>query len=409
MTLTELKSSSHALQVQRSMHQEGAVMMSRICGCEGIRFYICVRPDSGGSFADQVNEIYRKLGCFLDEQGAKRHHVITEKVFCSDLKAQAETFRKVRERFYLEGNGKSGSPPATTYLQQPPCEPGVLCELQAQLVLSSEEESVEVREVEGLPAPAAGKIVSSQGYDHVYLHNLTGGQYGDGMDYTSQTEEVFDLAEDVLEQQGLTFKDVVRTWLYVDEMERDYAALNRVRNAFFERVGLESMPASTGIQGGVYPCDRGGSLDLYALRTNQPVEVEVMHAPTLNEAWSYGSSFSRGMTVTCEHRTVAYISGTASIDTTGQVVHVGDIEGQVHRMLLNVEELLAGSGAGPGDIVRATTYLKDGRDFDLFKRIYAEHGFPLEVPHTICEADVCRPEWLVEIEAAAIFPPARDS
>jgi enamine deaminase RidA (YjgF/YER057c/UK114 family) len=84
------------------------------------------------------------------------------------------------------------------------------------------------------------------------------------------------------------------------------------------------------------------------------------------------------------------------------LVHVGDVEGQAHRMLLNVERLLAGSGAQPGDIVRATTYLKHAEHFDVFKQIYAERGFPLDIPHTICQAAVCRPEWLVEIEAAAI-------
>jgi len=138
------------------------------------------------------------------------------------------------------------------------------------------------------------------------------------------------------------------------------------------------------------------------------VQIQVMHAPTLNEAWSYGSSFSRGMTVTREDRTVAYVSGTASIDDTGQVVHVGDIEGQVQRMLLNVEQLLAGSGAQVSDIVRATTYLKDSEDFEAFKRIYTERGFPLNIPHTICKAEVCRPDWLVEIEVTAIFAPLKN-
>jgi enamine deaminase RidA (YjgF/YER057c/UK114 family) len=77
-------------------------------------------------------------------------------------------------------------------------------------------------------------------------------------------------------------------------------------------------------------------------------------------------------------------------------------------MLLNVEQLLAGSGAGTGDIVRATTYLKHSRDFECFNRIYAEKGLPQDIPHTVCRADVCRPEWLCEIEVAAIFPPAAD-
>ena len=405
MTLTNPIGILNPLQIHRLTQQDGTVAVSRIHGCEGISFFVCIRPDIHGGFADQVKDIYRKLDELLQDQGVGRHHVITEKLFCSDLKAQVETFRRIRERFYLEGNGQSGSPPAITYLQQPPCEPGLLCELQARLTLSSEDGQVVVRDLAGLTAPAAGKVVSSAGYDHFYLHNLTGGVCGDGLDFAGQMEELFDQAEGVLEQEGLTFKDVIRTWLYIDEMERDYAALNRVRTAFFNRLGVERMPASTGIQGGVYPCDRGGSLDLYALRARQPVEIRQMHASTLNEAWSYGSAFSRGMTVTCRHRTMAYISGTASIDLEGRVVHVGDIEGQVHRMLLNVEELLANSGGTPGDIVRATTYLKDPKDFEVFKRIYAERGFPLEIPHTICWADVCRPDWLVEIEAAAIFPP----
>ena len=64
-----------------------------------------------------------------------------------------------------------------------------------------------------------------------------------------------------------------------------------------------------------------------------------------------------------------------------------------------------GTTPSSADLIRATTYLKRAEDFELFQRIYTEHGFPLDIPHTVCKADVCRPEWLVEIEGAAIFPP----
>ena len=407
--MTELKKQMVPLQVKRLAQQGNSVTVSRIDGRGGTKLYVGVRPTGQGDMVNQAREIYRRLHELLQEQGGGRHNVITEKVFFSDIERQVETFRKVREEFYIGGNGKHGLPPATTYLHQPPCEPGVLCELQARVLIPVEGEEMVVHNLEGLPAPAAGKVVSYRGYDHIYLHNLTGGKPGDGMDYASQTEEVFDLAEKILEKENLTFKDVIRTWIYVNEMERDYDDLNRVRTAFFERVGVERLPASTGIQGRAYPCDRGGSMDLYALRTERPVEVRTMHAPTLNEAHSYGSAFARGMTVTREDRTVAYVSGTASIDTEGRVVHVGDIEGQVRRMLLNVEELLEGSGAEASDIVRATTYLKRAEDYHTFKRVYAEKGFPFDIPHTICNADVCRPDWLVEIEVAAIFPLPEDS
>ena len=102
---------------------------------------------------------------------------------------------------------------------------------------------------------------------------------------------------------------------------------------------------------------------------------------------------------------MAYVSGTASIDENGEVVHVGDISGQSARTLLNIEQLLAGCGAAPTDIVRGTTYLKRADDYGVFLRTWQERGFPESIPHTICRADVCRPDWLCETEVVAIFPP----
>lgn len=406
MTISGLRSNATAVHVERGTSPDRRAAWCRIDGCDAVMLYVCVRPAGQGKLECQVREIYDQLESLLRAQEAKRQHVITEKVFFADMAAGVELFRAVGESYYCGGNGHTPALPATTYVQQPPAEPGVLCELQARVMLPREGESLTVRDVQGLPAPAAGKVVSVRGYEHVYLQNLTGGRAGDSMDYAQQTAEMFRIAERALEQEELTFRDVIRTWIYVSEMERDYATLNRVRTAFFKEQGVQRVPASTGIQGGVYPLDRGGLLDLYALKTRGDAEIWVMHAPTLNEAWSYGSSFSRGMAVKREDRVVLHVSGTASIDTSGQVVHVGDTARQVERMLLNVSELLAGSGATPDHIVRATTYLKDGADFDTFKRVYADSGYPLDVPHTICQADVCRPEWLVETEVAAVVPVA---
>lgn len=402
MSLSYLENRTSPLQVERLAEPDGAVTVTRIEGLGYTELLVGVRPSGEGHLYNQIWEIYGRLLNLLRSQGAGREHVVSEKVFLRDTRTQAEAFRAARVTFYGGSNGGGHSLPAITYLREPPCEPGVLCELQARVLMPAAGEELVVRDLQGLRAPAAGQVISSRGYDHLHLYNLTGGQPGDGLGFAAQMVEVFDTAEAVLEGEGLTFRDVVRTWIHLDDMERDYADLNKVRSAFFERVGVERMPASTGIQAGVYPCDRGGSLDLYALRTDRPVEVSQMHAATLNEAWSYGSAFSRGMTVTTEDRTAACVSGTASIDETGQVVHVGDIEGQVRRMLLNVEQLLAGSDAGFGDVVRVTTYLKEPEFFDTFTRVCAECGFPADVPHTICHADVCRPDWLCEIELEAV-------
>ena len=102
-----------------------------------------------------------------------------------------------------------------------------------------------------------------------------------------------------------------------------------------------------------------------------------------------------------------FVSGTASIDTEGRVVHVDDVQGQLRRALDNIEALLEGSGATLADVVSMVTYLKHARSLAAFRSVWAERGLPDQVPNTVTVADVCRPEWLCEIEAIAVCPEAR--
>ena len=52
----------------------------------------------------------------------------------------------------------------------------------------------------------------------------------------------------LLESEGASWKDVVRTTCYLRDIERDYEAFNEGRTAFFAEQGLDPLPASTGIQ-----------------------------------------------------------------------------------------------------------------------------------------------------------------
>jgi 2-iminobutanoate/2-iminopropanoate deaminase len=67
-------------------------------------------------------------------------------------------------------------------------------------------------------------------------------------DFRLQTRRTFDNITGLLESEGATWKDVVRTTCYLRDIERDYAAFNEERTAFYESQGLEPLPASTGIQ-----------------------------------------------------------------------------------------------------------------------------------------------------------------
>ncbi len=129
---------------------------------------------------------------------------------------------------------------------------------------------------------------------------------------------------------------------------------------------------------------------------------------TLNEAYDYGSAFSRGMRIDLNGLTILLISGTASIDEAGRTVHVGDFRAQLQRTYENITKLLAAEGATWHDIVRTTCYLRDiERDYPAFNEersaFFKLQGLDPLPASTGIQAILCRPDLLIEIEAIAMF------
>ena len=67
-------------------------------------------------------------------------------------------------------------------------------------------------------------------------------------DFRAQTWRAYQNITALLESEGATWKDVVRTTCYLRDIERDYADFNEIRTEFFKQQGLAVLPASTGIQ-----------------------------------------------------------------------------------------------------------------------------------------------------------------
>jgi 2-iminobutanoate/2-iminopropanoate deaminase len=140
------------------------------------------------------------------------------------------------------------------------------------------------------------------------------------------------------------------------------------------------------------------------------VKKAISNHDVLNEAYTYArpSSFSRGLRIELNGLVILLISGTASIDESGKVAHVGDFRAQLQRTYKNITGLLASEGATWKDIVRTTCYLRDiERDYAAFNeertKFFAEHGLDPLPASTGIQAILCFPELLVEIEAIAMF------
>jgi len=67
-------------------------------------------------------------------------------------------------------------------------------------------------------------------------------------DFRAQMKRTLDNITGLLESEGCTWHDIVRTSCYLRDIDRDYDAFNEERTAFFKAQELDPLPASTGIQ-----------------------------------------------------------------------------------------------------------------------------------------------------------------
>jgi 2-iminobutanoate/2-iminopropanoate deaminase len=67
-------------------------------------------------------------------------------------------------------------------------------------------------------------------------------------DFRAQTWRTYQNITGLLEAEGASWKDVVRTTCYLRDIERDYEAFNEIRTQFLTEQGLDPLPASTGVQ-----------------------------------------------------------------------------------------------------------------------------------------------------------------
>lgn len=217
---------------------------------------------------------------------------------------------------------------------------------------------------------------------------------------------------DLLSGYGLTLnlfqlfleKNCVRTWFFVRDIDINYAGMVRARNETFDREGLTSDThyiASTGIGADMPSADKTVSFDALAIRGRPAPEIHYLYAPThMNRTSDYGVAFERGTVVDTPGKRRVYISGTASIDNKGRIVHPGDARRQLDRMSENIDALLREAGCSRRDLIYGILYVRDPTDARA-AREHMDREYP-GLPCAVVLASVCRPGWLVEMECAAV-------
>ena len=213
-----------------------------------------------------------------------------------------------------------------------------------------------------------------------------------------------DYVMQLLENGCCLADNCIRTWIFVQNVDVNYAGVVKARNEVFATQNLTDKThfiASTGIAGRHANPKVLVQMDAYAVNGICKEQVHYLYAPThLNPTYEYGVSFERGTYVDYGDRRQVFISGTASINNKGEIMYPGDIRQQTLRMWENVETLLKEAECAFEHVAHLLVYLRDIADYTIVREMFEER-FP-NIPKVFLLAPVCRPGWLVEMECMAV-------
>jgi 2-iminobutanoate/2-iminopropanoate deaminase len=99
-----------------------------------------------------------------------------------------------------------------------------------------------------------------------------------------------------------------------------------------------------------------------------------------------------------------FTAGQIALDpVTGKIVEGGIVE-QTTRVLANLREVLAKSGATWADVVKSTVYLADLADFPVVNEIYGKHFGSARPARSTVQVAALPRGGLVEIDLIAHLP-----
>lgn len=328
-------------------------------------------------FADQLIRLNQALEALMARPETNGAQPVFMRYFLSDATNQAPLIPATQ-------------PCTVSYIQQPPLN-GSKVALWIYMQKGTEVNNVN-----------ESTVVSHNGYKHIWTMGLT--DTSADTSYMQTWNTMLSYIKHLRMFDATLLNNCIRTWFYVRDVDTQYAGLVKSRRECFLEQGLTPTThyiSSTGIGGNPVNPKALIQLGSYALTGFEPEQQRYLYALShLNKTIEYGVTFERGTLMQYGDRNHIYISGTASINNQGEVIHVGDIRKQTERMWENVSALLDEGGMDFSDIMQIIVYLRDSADYQLVKRMFDER-FP-NTPFVITLAPVCRPTWLIEMECIAV-------
>ncbi len=349
-----------------------------------LQFYYSIIPNEPQQIAEQIRTIENAEAALFRTFGMTPEDIAVKHFFSSDLINHRSELMRYKER--------QKSDCYFSLTEQPPVTSVKLALLG--MCLSNITEKTREENV--------FHCNTTSGIRHIFIEQLI--DPDPSGDSKKQTETVFNILKNKLSRFNITIEDgVLRTWLYAPHVDADYPGIVEARKELFDSINLTEHThyiASTGIQGGSGYQFARVSMDAYALTGIKSENIRYIEVPDhMCPTHRYGVTFERATAVEFGDTDFLFISGTASIDKEGNIAHPGDIVKQTEHTLGNISALLHSGGFTKKDLSSFIVYLRDSADYSFIKPLI--HEYAENLPAICVKAPVCRPGWLVEIEATA--------
>ncbi len=358
----------------------------------GTEHYITLTANGERDLAGQIAEIEQRYSATLRDLNLSPDTAVFRRIFVSDTMNQAALVASSEL-----AQSRADNPVAVSLIQQPPL-PGAKLALLAYHISGASNVRKQALSNHDL-------LVVKNGQRHLWTTGLCAGHTSSNTSSAAQTRHVFtDLITSLKAQDCSLSEHCVRTWFYLKDVDVFYQGMVDARGEVFAKYGLTADThyiASTGIEGACAHRYDVVALDAYSNLDLIPEQVSFLNDfSRLCATKDYDVHFERGTRIAYADRAHHFISGTASIDTLGKVVHVGDVTRQAEYALGHVEALLHSGGATLRDLGHLIVYLRDPTDYACVRDVL--HNALPEVPAVLVQGAVCRPQWLVELEGIAI-------
>lgn len=230
-----------------------------------------------------------------------------------------------------------------------------------------------------------------------------------------QSAEIFAQLQQIITKNDFKISDIYRQWNYIEQItsihdgRQNYQDFNDARSRFYNNTEwANGYPAATGIGtscGGVM-------IEVYAIKGEKIVNHAIDN-PLQISAHNYSQKVLTGKSDEKERTTpkferarlvgnTLYISGTAAIKGEDSLALNSATEQTTETMYI-IKQLVAAENipieTKESNYTLLRVYIKNGKDApEIIK--FMNENYPDVCKHYL-EADVCRPELLVEIEGTA--------